>query len=1042
MIAAPGRVIRLILLTLSERPVAVGALCFVLIVLAILSLIQMPLQLLPEIRYPQVRIISDLPGYTSMVIEESLNEPLEAALVSIPGLVRTESRAGDGRAYIDLFFTTDHDIDRALRDVTQAAQQVRGQIPPDFPEPRIFAVTTMAEPAMQIVFSSEDMDAATLRNRLRGTIIPRLRGVKGAEAVYVGREEIPELVVDIDPARQIERRLTLSSIEETLLQATRTPTSGAIRSADFEGLGLLGVEGWDPEALESQLVAGPAGTAQTPLSAIARVHRDASLERLRTRYDGDPAVLVVVHRAPGAHTLRMARNVHEIIEEYSRQDSFKGIRAEVIFDDSVVARGAVLSVVTAALGGAFLAMLLLALFLKRRRHVPLVALTIIVSLAGSILLLGLMGLTLNLLTLAGLLLSVGLGLDYAIVYFDRLDRLKEDQVSGGEGHIEAMVEVAGPLLGALITTLVAVLPFLLVEGLVAMLFSSLILTVVASALVSFVCALIVLPTFSRAASSIFASKEETSEEAQSEVQKSGSSEGSSRLRLWRRVQHPIVALASLIVLGGFIWFGGGALPFEVLPTVDDGFVGVRITHPQGIPSAEMDTLTREVEERLQSVEGTRSVFTTVGGYFREGLPSFRPGTANFLVQVATQDGDRPSAEWAADARKAVDAIGLPGLRIRITPPRIRGVQTTLAESDLIVVLSREDDDLMALAEVEQEVVEILRGVEGLADIERMRAGVSPRWAARPNTAALSFFDVDPDVLAETVNYALDGTILRQRMQGGEPLVLRARYDRLQAGGPHQLQNLNILSRQGHVVALNTLVDFELIEEPTHIERREGRRVMRVAAQLSPDGPSPDVVGRSVEAALQQANLPDSVSWWLEGELEALEETRQTFTMAIILALLAVLTTLIVQYGRLSRALAAVIAIPLGGAGTVLILLVFSQNLDAMVLAGVLIAVGIVANNAILVLSEAHTLQKRDDSNLSEAFARAADLRLRPIVLTTLSTVLGMSPLLFGGSEVYGLLQPLAFALTGALLLSIPVACVVLPGLVRLFDRRAGQESKD
>ncbi|MFU8803486.1 MAG: efflux RND transporter permease subunit, partial [Bradymonadaceae bacterium] len=949
----------------------------------------------------------------------------EAALTAVPGVVRTESRAGDGRAYIDLFFTPDHDIDRALRDVSQAAQQARGQIPPDFPEPRIFAVSTMEEPALQIAFSAKGMGAAKLRGHLRSTIVPRLRAVSGVEAVFIGREEIPELVVDIEPRRQLERSLPLAVIEEALVQATRAPTSGAIRSSTFEGLGLLGVDGWDPAQLEAQrLILGPDIDA-IELSTIARVHRQGSEDRLYTRHDGEPAVLVTIHRARNAHTLRLASAVRDIVDELAQTDALRDVRAEILHDDSVVARGAVMSVIAAAIGGALLAMMLLAIFLRRRRHIPLVAVTVLISLAASILILHILGLTLNLLTLAGLLLSVGLGLDYAIVYFDRLDRLDAAGSSHPESHVEAMLDVAGPLLGALVTTLVAVLPFLLVKGLVAMLFSSLIITVVVSAVASFLCALIILPTFSRNPSS----------------PPSAFSGAAPHLGPWRRFQHPFVALVTVATMAGVLWFGGRALPFEVLPAVDDGFVHIRATHPAGIPTSQMDTIARDLERRLLTVDGTRSVFTTVGGYFRDGLPSFRPGTANFLVQVDTADGDRPSVAWAAAARKAMEEIDVSGLRLSITPPRIRGVQTRLAEADLIVVLNREDDDLIALSEVEELIVETLEGVDGLSDVQRMRAGVSPRWAARPDTASMALFDVDPNVLTQTVDYALDGRILRRRMAGGEPLALRVRYDRLFAGGPHQLHDVAVLSRQGHPVRLDHLVDFELIEEPTHIERREGRRVVRVAAQLSPDGPSPNIVGLRVEEALRAANLPDSVNWWLEGELEALEETRQTFTIAVLLALLAVLATLTIQYGRISFAVPAVMAIPLCGAGTVLLLLILGRPLDAIVLAGILIAIGIIANNAILVLSEALTIEQHDDLDLSDAFAAAAQARLRPIVLTTLSTVLGMSPLLFGGAEVYGLLQPLAFALTGALILSIPVTCFVLPGLVRLFHDPFGASNR-
>jgi len=266
-----------------------------------------------------------------------------------------------------------------------------------------------------------------------------------------------------------------------------------------------------------------------------------------------------------------------------------------------------------------------------------------------------------------------------------------------------------------------------------------------------------------------------------------------------------------------------------------------------------------------------------------------------------------------------------------------------------------------------------------------------------------------------------------------------------AGAPQHLDGLRLAAAGGAQVSLSEVVSFRLVEEPTHIERREGQRVVRVSAQLDPSGPGPSAVARDVERALTGAQLPGEVRWWLEGELDALEETRATFTRSMLLALVLVLTLLVVQYGSLGFALAGLLSIPLSAVGALTLLGILGRPLDAMVLAGLLIAVGIVANNVILVLSQARSTVTADSGTSVEAALReAARDRLRPITLTVLSTVLGMSPLLLGGAEVFGLLQPLAIALTGALLVSIPLACILLPGmaasLVRLgtrLSRRAG-----
>jgi len=1009
-LTAPRELLLVLLREISRRRVAVGAATAVTLVLAGVALTQMPLQLLPEIRYPQVRVIGDLPGQTSRVIEESINEPMEAALAGVPGIARMESRSGDGRAYIDLFFEPGYDLDRAYRDVSQAAQRAQSQIPAEFPAPRIFAVATTEHPVLQFAFGSTGHAPPEIRQRLRATLLPRLRAIPGVDAVHMGREEIPELVVDINPARQAALAVGLDELEAVLRTATDPPASGAMRTPHFEGIGVLGDDGWDPARLAERRVLLDGGGSAVALGELARIHMSPSEESLRTRLDGNAAVLVTVHRSPNAHALRVADEAKRILGEVTGSAAFADIQGTVLYDDSVVTRGAVRSVIVAALGGAVLAMLLLSFALRERRYVPLVSMVVGVSLAASLVVLHALGLSLNLLTLAGLLLSVGLGLDYAIIYFDRLDRIEAE-----EPHLQALTDVAGPLLGALLTTLAAVLPFLLVQGLVALLFRPLILTVMVCAIFSFLSAVVLLPTFARRP------------ERQGSV---GEPAVRTMPRWWRRSQRPAAVWGATVLLGGLFLLGMRGLPFEVLPVVDDGFVDLQITHPVGIPIAELDALTQRVERQLAGVEGTEALFTTVGGYFREGLPAYRPGTAQFMARVDTRGGDRPSAAWAEDARRAIEALGVTQLSTSVTLPRIRGVQTRLADADLIVVLTADDGNLLTLGEVESEVVQVLRGVPGLMDVERRRGGVSPRWVAVPRHMEMAAHGVDPATLRRSLEYALEGRVLRQRMQNGEPLVLRARYDRTEAGGPQHLAAARLQTINGGDLPLADVVDFTLVEEPTHIERRENQRVVRIGAGLDPAGPGPGTVAERVERALASAPLPTGVSWWIEGEIEALEETRRTFAVALGLALLMVLTLLIMQYGSFTYAFSALIAIPLSGVGTVLLLWLLGRPLDAMVLAGLLIAVGIVANNVILVLSQATNAGTGPEPlPLPEALRRAARDRFRPIVLTVMSTVLGMSPLLLGGAEVFGLLQPLAIALTGALLISVPLACILLPGLV-------------
>ncbi|TVR00643.1 MAG: efflux RND transporter permease subunit [Deltaproteobacteria bacterium] len=1003
--------------TMRQRRGAVLTLVLTLVVAGVLAASTMPVQLLPRIDYAQVRVIADLPGQSAEAIEVSLNAPLEEALAGVRGLRAMQSRSGDERSYIELFLQEGHDPQLALQEAMAAVQQAAPQLPAGMPLPRIFPVSTADEPALIVALRDGELPPWVLRERLRADLLPALRGVRGVAAIHVGRTEAREFHVDLDPQALALAGMSVSEVLALLRAEVGPPVHSTLRDRTIEVLGRHGAVRPDAERLRTMPLPLADGT-RLPLQAVADVHPDALSEgRLPSRLDGRPAVLLEVMRDPGARSHEVAGAVRDQLSRWQERGEDRA--AVVLHDDAFLTEAALRGLGSAALAGGLLASLLLLLALRSVRHLPAVLLLLPGTLAFAVILLAWMGLGLDLMTLTGLLFTIGLGLDYLVIFADRLQRERErasELPEGAAPEDRAFAAVAGPLLGALLTTLAAVLPFLLVQGPVAQLFAPMILSVVAASVASFLLAMLVLPAWGDSGA------------ARSEGL-TPSASGSTA----RALRTGIGALLLFLTPVGFAVLVLGT-PIELLPAVDDGLVRVRVNVPAGQPLDEVDRTARRLEALLLELPDTEHVHTTVGGYVREGGASYRPGEINCFVRVTRQPMGDGAAAWVARARTALDELGLLHARTRWELPRIRGVRTSLEDDDVVLVLSHTDGDLGALREAAESLRRTLANVEGLGRFSLSRDGIGTRVVIEPREEALVAAGVSGGELHAVLRLAMEGETVGRWVERGEPRTLRVRFQRETAGRSTDIDTLPILATDTSIVGLGSLVQASWREEALHIERNEGLRVQRLRA--SRDGTaSADATLRALEGAIGEAELDAAISLRVDGELVTIRDAMRTLLGALLLCMLGVLVVLHLQYGWLRAAFSAVLMLPLSAVGALALTALLGQPMGGLLLAGLLIAFGIIANGAILILSEAveragHGRPHRDQVR------EAASSRLRPIVLTVLTTSLGLSPLLVVGGGVSDLLQPLALAVIGALLLSVPLLHSAMPLLFPAGDGRS------
>lgn len=1016
-----------------RRPVGTLAIASVVFVLGLFFIERLPIDLLPSINYPQIRVTVNYPGVAPEVMEEQVTRVLEQNLAATENLVRIYSRASEGRTNVNLLFDFGTNLDLALQDASRYLELARTQLPPDIEPPRLYKFDPSQDPVWLAGFSSTVRPEVEVRDWIENRLAPQLLAIHGVAGVEAAGGMLREMEVVVDQDRLRSYGLHMQDVVDALAAENVDIAAGWMTSARFDVMGKTDGRFTSVADIGNVLLALPDHPRdRIRLAEVAEIRDGYQRQRLFSRLNGTPAVQVSVFKLPDANTVGVVDEINATLSRLERSGFIpEDIRYQTISDPAFFIRSAIRSVSTAAILGGVLAMLMVLLFLGSLRKSFVIGLSIPIALMATFALIGGSGLTLNIISLGGLALGIGLLLDNAIVMLENIYRHR-DQL--GKRPEEAARDGAGEVVSAItagtLTNLAAVTPFLLITGMAALIFRELILTIAFAILATLAAALTLVPMLAALLGHV---------RWQSGLDRTlplrAFNAAVMGLRAGYRRILPGVLRLRWLVLGGAAaaLFGaiqlGGQLGNEFLPRVDDGAVSVRLVLPPGTPPEETDAAAREVEELVAGMPHVETVFTLVGGHLSGGIVNERPGTSNIRVQLspARQRPEMPAGDWVAEAQQRIDrTVELPGARINVRPPSIRGLRFSISGDDLSIgIVGEELDELQRLA---REITGRLQGIPGLEGVEVGREDQSPllRIAIdRDRAADLGLRGID---IGRAVRQAVDGAVPTRYTNNNQEYPIRVRLPDEAVSDADTLGNLLLFRNNGVPVLLRDVASFELGEGPAHIERENQSRIARVNGDINTRVADVGTVMAAVEARLADLELPEQYSLIFGGQWETIQETNRELTTVILLAVFLVFVVLAVQYERLSNPLVILATAPLALIGVVLMLWLTATPLSAPVLIGVVLLIGIVVNNAILLVEYIEIGRRERGLDLHRAIVEAGATRLRPILMTTSTTVLGMTPLAIGIGEGAEIMRPLALAVIGGLLVSMLLTLVVIPCL--------------
>lgn len=1009
-----------------DRPITTSMLVGIVIVISVVSLSRLPIDLMPDITFPSLSVSVNYPGATPEEMETLVTRPIEEAMGSVSNVDTLETQSSEESSSVRLQFEWGTDIDEAANEVRQRLDRLRRSLPEEVEAPVLYKFDINQSSIMRFGLASNAMPLADLRYLAEHSIKPRLERAPGVASVDVGGGRLREIQVDLIG----EKLEALEIAPQTIVQAIRAENVNLPAGEVFSG--------------DTQLVMRTQGqfSAPTELANIVVAQRDGipiylrdvadiedGFEELRQieRIDGEPGIRMYLYKQSGSNTVAVADQVLKEIERIRRD--YPQVKVIVLSDSSQFIRNAISNVRSAALYGSLLAIVILLLFLRNLRSTLIIATSIPVSIMAAFSLIYFAGFTLNIVSFGGLALGVGLLVDSSIVVLENIFRHRESGQPAREAAIEGTREVSTAIVASTLTTLVVFLPLLFLSGAASIMFTQLAYVVAFSLLCSLMVSLTLIPTLARRLLRVESLESEPNETLLHKIYRV-SEQGLNRLELaYRRLlhfalKHRIAATACAFLLLAVTIPLRNALGYEYMPAADEGEVDI---YARMAPGTKLEALD-EVFTKLENIAADEAGDETEHITTRFGMSSWGRGggsnTGNIeLMLKPVSERTRSSEEIANDLRQSIQ--GIPGAR---TFARAGGglfifrIMQPEGESMGVEVRGYDREVGYHLAE---QVQKKLEGIEGISDPQMRRSEGRPEISLEIDRykAAEAGFTVSS--VAETIRTSFGGQVATRYREGGDEFNVRVRLQEDDRQTLKDLRTTWIIAPDGQRVPVTNFMEQKRTVGPTEIQRKNQERYLMVSADIEPEYTLGNVM-REVESELATLDMPEGFTLVYGGEYEEQQKSYRDLMMGLALAIILVYMVMAAQFESLIQPFVIMFAIPFASIGVLLMLWITNTSVNVQSFLGMIVLVGIVVNNAIVLVDYTNLLRREQGLSLHEAIEQAGRRRLRPILMTTSTTVLALVPMAIGLGSGGELQAPMARVVIGGLLTSTLVTLVLIP----------------
>jgi CzcA family heavy metal efflux pump len=998
---------------------AVILLTILLTVGGVYALLRLPSNIYPELNFPRIVILVHSGDLSPQTMLLTVTRPLEEAASTVLGMRRVRSRTIRGAAEISVLFNPGMDMQYALQLVQARVGEARSSLPADT-DIEVERVTPAVWPILSLVLNG-NVPPADLYDCAFYVLRPLFSRVPGVSRVEVQASDTREVSVIVDPQKLLAHRLALPEIADRLKATNGITSVGRLDKNYLQYLVLATGQYKTLDQIRDTVVTIEDGVP-IRLRDVGEVRDGVQDRRTLVTGNGQPAALVNVARQIGGNIIQVSNQVKQLAFHLGSAIP-KTIRVSLVYDLAEFVQESIRNVLEAILIGGLLAVLVLFVFLRESRITLIAAITLPLTVIGTFFFLRMFGGTLNLMSMGGLAIAIGLVIDDAVVIAESIYRrlgLGEPPETAAERGTEALL---GPVIGSTATTVVVFLPLGLLTGVVGEFFSALSLTLAASVLLSLVFALALIPLLSE----YFLKP--SSHRASSESFMRPINWAYEKMVRWALRHRAVVLVATLLCVTGAV-FLYTKLETGFLPEMDEGGYVLDYITPPGTSLAETDRMLKLIEAKIAKMPETAAFSRRTGAEL--GLFATPQNEGDFLVKLKPRsERERDIYETISDLRAQI-ARDIPGIDVEFVQILQDAIGDMEGNPEPIEVKIF-GDNMADLGHVADELGPKIEKIPGVVDFKAIQKG-NPEILVQVDPVRAGRQGLTVDQVSDQLRAGMLGDTETQYWQGERTIPIRVRFPNAFRYDYATVRQFPIVTAAKQIVPVSTVADIELVQSENQLLRENQRLMIALTARLENRDLGSAV--RDVRALMESTRLPVGTTYEIGGQYESQQTAFRELLMVLALALAAVFTVLVVQFRAFRSSLIIISAAPFSLLGVFAMLVLTGTALNVSSFMGIILMVGLVVKNGIILFQYVHRLWEKEGMPLGEALVAAGRIRVRPILMTTLCTLFGLLPLALGLGSGAELQKPLALAVIGGLTLSTFITLLLMPVLYSLMARES------